>query len=139
MARLTPSPGGYEPQEPLSSQAQYEVRIEEAEFIKSRRKGTDGLRLKFSIVDGPDLLSGESPIGRTITDTLWLPSKEQSDGGTFLQSMVDRFLISFGHEGEEIEDASDLVGSEGKITIRNEEDAAGDPMARINKFVVPKS
>lgn len=139
MARLNPSAGGYTPPPALDPRVQYEVRIDDAEFIKSRQKGTDGLRLTLSIVDGPDLPDGESPIGSKITDTMWLPSPDQKDGGKFLQSVVDRFYASFGlNPSEPLEDAAEVVGLEGKITIKNEEDAAGDPQSRINKFVVPK-
>lgn len=137
MARLTPSAGGYRAPERLDTSVQYEVRIDEAEFMKSARKGTEGFQVTLSIVDGPDGPDGESPLGRTVRDTLWLPHSGMKDDGEFAQAQIDRFCAAFNLEGG-IEDASDAVGAEGKVTFRYEQDAAGDDMLRVNKYVVPK-
>jgi hypothetical protein len=138
MARFTPSSGGYTPPARLDTSVQYEVRIDEAEFTKSARKGTEGFQVTLSIVDGPDAPDGESPIGRTVRDTLWLPNPSMKDGGDYAQRLIDRFFAAFGLPSDGVEEPADAVGAEGKVTFRYEEDAAGDPILRVNKYVVPK-
>jgi len=100
----------------------YEVEVTKAEATESDRTGSEGTTLHMTILDGPDLDSGEPSQGQKIITTLWHPNAGMKDGGKFagrtLRKACEVANVKFDETGFDIDE---FVGAIFNVRLKPEE------------------
>lgn len=94
------------------------VEVKKAE-IKKTEGGKPYLSLTTEIVDAEEQESGLDALGMKITQSMFLPSKDQKDDGKFCALSLVKMKNCFGQEDVELSelDTEDLIGEEGEVYI----------------------
>ena len=113
----------------------YEVEVTEAIQVIAN-SGSEGLRLTMRIIDGPDTRLGQPSQGKRISDTLWYPSAQMKDGGTYcgvrLRRACESANVPLDEDGTFA--IEDWVGANVGVKV-DLEDYEGVPRAKVGAYV----
>lgn len=104
----------------------YAVVVQACSPETSRKKGTQGLKWEYIVEDGPDqtfektdgTTYTQSPIGRHIFDTEWLPNSSMADGGKFCASRLAKICEVLGVQQSDDLDEQEFVGKRCKLRLK---------------------
>lgn len=112
----------------------YEVEVTKVEEVTAN-SGTEGMRLSFRILDGPDTRLGAPSQGRALSDTLWYPNASMKDGGNFagvrLKKACEIAGVTMDEKGF---DCEDFLGTSFGVKVKLEE-YEGTVNAKVSNYV----
>jgi len=112
----------------------YLTRIVKVEGTVSAKKGTPGISLQLQVLSGPMQVSGGSPSGRMLFDTLWV--SESGPGREVGLSRLKQTCLAAGVTPSDNLELNDLLNKEIVVKVEHEE-YNGEEQERVKSYKKP--
>ena len=123
----------------------YDVIVQAASAEVSS-KGSQGLKLEYVVENGPDqtyekrdgTVETQSPVGRHLFETAWLPHSGQKDGGDYCARHLAKICEVLGvAQGDDL-DEQEFIGKRCKVRVKvvtkdGEGNDLNDPRNEVTK------